>query len=165
MLLAQCMHPPGPRFSFTQGRYNVSEGVGIAEVCIELIAGTATADVEIEIYTQEGSAIGCKFESHTIQPLLLLSNLFLTITNIVDDFVVTNGITSLTFPSSSTVGAVGCIQVSIIDDDTVEEIENFLVIFNSSDSGVEINPGDNQAIVSIVDNDGETSVGFSEFKS
>ena len=164
MLLAQCMHPPGPRFSFTQGSYNVSEGVGIAEVCIELIAGTATADVEIEIFTQEGSAIGCKFESHTIQPLLLLLNLFLTI-NIVDDFVVTDGITSLTFPSSSTVGAMGCIQVSIIDDDTAEGIEDFLVTFNSSDSVVEINPGDNQAIVSIVDNDGETPVGFSEFKS
>ena len=105
----------------------------------------------------DGSAIGCKFESY-IYKLTIATSLESVLTiNIVVDFV-TNGIASVTFPSSSTVGAIECIQISIIDDDTVEGIENFFVFATSSDPVVEINPQGNQTIVSIVDDDGETSV-------
>ena len=50
----------GILFAFSQNNYNVNEGDGTAEVCIDLISGVLSANIPIEITPQIGSAGGIK---------------------------------------------------------------------------------------------------------
>lgn len=131
-------------FSFSQATYNVSEADGVTEVCIQLISNTVTSNVLIEISTQSSSA-GCEL-SHYISPLQY--KVIVTIMYAAFDFVMTREF--VTFPSASVVGQLRCIQIDIINDDTVEGTETFLVNAVLSD---QINAEENQAEVNIFDDD------------
>ena len=48
-------------FQLSQTNYNVSEGGGFAEVCIDLISGVLSANTPIEITPQTGTAGGSLF--------------------------------------------------------------------------------------------------------
>ena len=64
------MLPPlfslGTIFEFSQVNYNVNEGDGSAEVCIDLVSGVLSANTPIELTPQTGTAGGIKPYSLTI---------------------------------------------------------------------------------------------------
>ena len=57
----------------------------------------------------------------------------------------------VTFPADSSSGAVQCINISIIDDDTFEGNETFDVILTLSDANVRL--GNDLSTITITDDD------------
>lgn len=66
-----------------------------------------------------------------------------------DDYIPTSE--SMEFPVGSATGEMKCLNVSIIDDDVLEDTEAFLVVMNTSDPNVMIATN---ITVLISDNDG-----------
>lgn len=66
--------------------------------------------------------------------------------------------TMLTFPNGSQLGARQCVNVSIIDDEAVENTESFYIQLSTNDSNVEFSSICNRALFMIFDNsqDGES---------
>lgn len=63
--------------------------------------------------------------------------------------------TDLTFPTGSQQGSMQCAMIAIIDDVAVENEESFHVQLTTNDARVEFSPIYQQALLSIVDNDGK----------
>lgn len=144
VLIKEVVFLSGILFSLSQDDYNVNEGDGGVEVCIDLVAGVPLTNIPIEISTQPGSA-GRKF----IKPITI--TITITAHTAVDDYATTNQ--SAFFATGSDVGTRLCINISIVDDILVEVIERFIINADSSDQNVEFEVGGDQANVTITDND------------
>lgn len=64
--------------------------------------------------------------------------------------------TMLTFPNGSQLGARQCVNVSIINDEAVENTESFYIQLSTNDSNVEFSSICNRALFTIYDSDGES---------
>ena len=60
--------------------------------------------------------------------------------------------TNQTFPSGSSDGATGCLNIAILEDEALEGNQTFTVMVTTSDPNVKIEV--DTAVVTIVDNDG-----------
>ena len=120
-------------FAFTQVAYDVKEGDGVVEICVDLITGTVQEAVSIELSTQDVSATGgLDFSSISL---------------------------SVTFPAGTSPGGPGsqqCAEFPITDDNLVERQEDFRVIARS-DSSLVTFPRGPSSTITINDNDSECS--------
>ena len=142
---------------FVQSQYDVNEGDGTAQVCMEIIAGSAPSPaITIDIDTSDIAAVG-KFVI-----LLLITVICLNMDSFPstapDDY--TSGGYSVTFAANAGAGTQACTNIPIIDDNCVENAEGFRLSASSTDNRVSF-PSGTSASVLITDNDSEDRVNCS----
>ena len=77
-LIISCDYFPyvssGIIFAFSQDNYDVGEGDGDAEVCIDLVSGVLAANTPVEISTQPGTASG-KFNNNSCKFVTIINSI------------------------------------------------------------------------------------------
>lgn len=64
------------------------------------------------------------------------------------------------FPKSSVEGDTVCADIQILDDDALECSQNFIVSIESATLGTDIPDSQDEAVVTIEDNDGKFGIGY-----
>lgn len=135
---------------FDQSSYTVAEGEGPLEVCVA-IDGALGVTVDVNLSSQDGTAEGITQGNF----LLVITSLSMLRHNSVlhcvgdDDYDVVNEV----FIFSPEGDPIQCLNISIIDDELVENTEIFTLLFTvSADYNARV-LSDKPATVTILDND------------
>lgn len=132
----------GVTIGFQQTSYTVGESTSSLQVCVEMIGGEAAIPVEVNLMTgPPGSAEGNVLTLH----MYTLKYNFHFTGNV--DFTSLSGV-SLMFTGAN---GVDCVDIFILDDETVEVNETFSVLLASSNAAVDI--AKNSATVTVIDDD------------
>lgn len=142
----------------------VPEEISSFEVCAEIgiVNGTSHTVRDYNVTISTDSASGIRAASKSVGIYKLMSEcqnyhtqhqLFLVF--VADESEYFLAPTVVTFPAGSAQGARQCVNVTIIDDDIIEDDETFFVVFeNSSDPDVNIHHLLSRSEVRIEDRDG-----------
>ena len=139
----------GVTLGFQQTSYTVRESASSLQVCVEMIGGEAAIPVQVTLMTgPPGNA-----EGNVLALQMYAATYTFHFTGVVD-FISLSDV-SLVFTGAN---GVECVDIFVLDDETVEVNETFSVLLTSSNSAVDI--GQNSATVAIIDDDTST-VGWS----
>ena len=157
-------------FQFSQQIYNVGEGDGIAEVCIDLTGGVTSVDTDVTISTSDGTANGNRYScTHSYDCFnvwfyrMLCIYIHTYMFSEPDDYTSTTQI--VTFPAGAPPPGRLCIDIPIINDLDVEGLESFAVSASTTDPRAVFPQGGDTASVFIADNDGRTAASLSVEKA
>ena len=133
----------------TSSIYYFNESDTSPQVCIEILQGVvSSASAEVNVRSTDISA---KCKSTAGLYFYFLFVISITYVTAPDDYLPV--ITSVTIPIGSTVGdPPECIDLTIVDDSTVEITEVFSIGLSVGDPSVSIS--EDSALVNILDNDG-----------